>query len=69
MTLISPDFDTLLQLTKPNGQILSSDDFDGQTRLSKIKFEADESGLYKILVTSYEVGEVGEYRLAIGYSQ
>ncbi len=69
MTLISPDFDTVLQLTKPNGQILSSDDLDGQTRLSKIQFEADQSGQYKILVTSFEIGEVGEYRLAIGYSR
>ena len=69
MTLISPDFDTVLQVTKPDGYILTSDDLDGQTRLSKINFEADQDGKYKILVTSYEVGEVGEYRLAIGYSR
>lgn len=69
MTLISPDFDTVLQLTKPNGYILTSDDLDGQTRLSKIEFEADQDGEYKILVTSFEAAEVGEYRLAIGYSQ
>lgn len=67
MALISPDFDTVLKLTMPDGQVLSNDDFDGQIGLSKFSFKADVSGTYKILITSNEIGEVGEYRLSVAY--
>ena len=67
VALISPDFDTLLQITMPDGEILSNDDFEGQIGLSKFDFDAKETGSYKILVTSSEIGEVGEYRLSLAY--
>jgi len=66
--LISPDFDTLMQITMPDGKILSNDDFvEGQLGLSKLEFDAEIGGTYKILVTSTEIGEVGEYRLSLAY--
>ena len=67
MALISPDFDTLLKLTMPDGETLTSDDVDGQIGLSRLSFTAKESGIYKILVSSSYVGEVGEYRLSLAY--
>jgi len=67
LALISPDFDTLLQITMPDGQILSNDDFDGQIGLSKIEFDAKITGTYNILVSSSEIAEVGEYRLSLAY--
>lgn len=67
--LRSPDFDTYLILRDPAGEQTENDDADdGDVGHSSIEADLTQSGTYEVLVTSYESGEQGAYRLTIGTS-
>jgi len=62
--LTSSDFDTYVILESPFGSIVQNDDME-ITGHSMIESELEESGTYRVHVTSYNVGETGGYRLRI----
>jgi len=61
--LTSSAFDTYLIVRKPSGGTTDNDDYEGSTSRSRVEVDADESGQWAILVTSYEAGETGAYEL------
>jgi hypothetical protein len=61
--LTSSAFDTYLIVRKPSGGTTDNDDYEGSTSRSRVDVDADESGEWAILVTSYETGETGAYEL------
>ena len=63
--LIASNFDTVLSLQTPTGELLENDDFQGSTDQSQIQLTLQESGRYRILVSSYTSGETGDYQLSI----
>ncbi len=62
--LRSDDFDTYVMLVEPSGEQQENDDADG-TSHSRIETTLPETGVYEVIVTSYEPGEVGRYDLVI----
>jgi hypothetical protein len=68
--LRSSAFDTYLILKDSTGQQTENDDTDeGDVGHSLIEVELSEAGTYSVLVTSYESGETGTYRLTIDPSE
>ncbi|HZF31449.1 MAG TPA: hypothetical protein VE907_20200 [Gammaproteobacteria bacterium] len=67
LDLESDDFDTYLILKEPHGGQVENDDTDesGPSGHSHIERDLSEAGVYSVLVTSYEPGEIGSYRLEI----
>jgi hypothetical protein len=63
--LTSSDFDTYLLVTSPSGEQVSNDDYEGSQNQSVVEFTMQESGRYRIVVTSYREGEVGPYTLRL----
>lgn len=63
--LTASAFDTVLGLQTPSGELLENDDYQGSTDQSQIELTLQESGRYRILVSSYSSGETGGYQLAI----
>jgi len=65
--LRSGDFDTYVILVAPNGDQHENDDAEDGDDVghSRVESELSEAGAYEVLVTSYEVGEVGQYALVI----
>ena len=62
--LESADFDTVLQLKGPNGNLLSSNDDYGVTLNSTIVIELPETGTYSAIATSYS-GLGGSYQIEV----
>lgn len=66
VTLESEDFDTYVILVPPKGEQVENDDFEGSSSRSQVSLdEAPVAGQYRVLVTSYEAGETGDYTLTI----
>jgi len=68
ITMESPDFDTFLHLSGPDGsadQNWQNDDRSGDDTSSRIECTAPESGTYTIWANSNREGEVGAYVLHI----
>jgi hypothetical protein len=66
LDLRSAAFDTYLIVKDPNGEQTENDDADdGGTGHSHLEMDLAERGTYRVLVTSYEKGESGSYRLVI----
>ncbi|HYE96235.1 MAG TPA: pre-peptidase C-terminal domain-containing protein [Rubricoccaceae bacterium] len=63
--LRSGDFDPYLILKMPNGEQLDNDDHEGDLTRSLISTTLPEDGTYRVLVTTYEPGETGDYDLSI----
>jgi hypothetical protein len=63
--LTSNDFDTYLQLQSPDGEKIDNDDYEGSASLSRIDVTLREDGRYRVLTTSYRVGETGGYELVV----
>lgn len=63
--LVSRDFDPYLVLESPSGVLLENDDHEGSAEHSRLEVDAAESGTWQVYATSYEAGELGEYRLTI----
>lgn len=64
LSLSSQDFDTYLRLITPSGESIDNDDFEGNVNLSAIELTLQESGRYRVVVTSYAAGGVGGYELS-----
>jgi hypothetical protein len=62
--LTSSDFDTYVILKDPAGEQEENDDADRPGH-SQLDVDLSETGSYRVMVTSYEVGETGSYELAI----
>jgi hypothetical protein len=62
--LRSDEFDPYLLLIAPSGEQEENDDHEGSGSHSRIVWELPETGTYRVGVTSYEVGETGEYTLS-----
>ena len=62
--LESPDFDTVLQLKGPDGNLLSTNDDYGVTLNSTIVIELPTSGTYSAIATSYS-GLGGSYQIEV----
>ncbi len=65
--LRSDDFDTYVMLVEPSGEQQENDDADGIGH-SRIETALSETGIYEVIVTSYEPGEVGSYELVIDHT-
>jgi len=65
--LSSQAFDTYLyaRSTIDTEFVVYNDDFESDQRRSRIEFTAPATGVYRFYATSYDVGELGEYRLVI----
>jgi hypothetical protein len=64
--LTSTAFDTFLGLELPSGgDPIQNDDFGGRRDASRIEFQLQETGRYRVLVTSYGPGEQGAYQLKL----
>jgi hypothetical protein len=67
LDLESDEFDTYLILKDPHGGQVENDDADESAPPghSHIEHDLTEAGVYSVLVTSYEAGATGAYRLEI----
>ena len=63
--LQSSDFDTYLQLVAPSGRMVENDDYQENISRSLVEEVLSEDGRWRVIVTSYDIGETGSYRLAI----
>ena len=66
--LTSNDFDTYLILVTPSQEQIENDDANGDTSRSFIQADLTEAGTYRVVVTTYEPGERGAYRLTMAPS-
>lgn len=64
INLASDEFDTYLRLITPTGETIENDDFEGSTQQSVIELTLQETGRYRVLVTSYSAGSTGSYELS-----
>ncbi len=61
--LNSDDFDTFLRLVTPSGELIENDDFEGSLHTSSISLTLREAGRYRVVVTSYDAGDTGQYEI------
>lgn len=66
--LSSQDFDTYLTLVTPDGEEITNDDHEGSLEQSMIELTLQQSGRYRVHVSSYAAEESGEYSLNV-YTQ
>lgn len=63
----STEFDTYLTVFPPNGPQRDNDDLvPGQNLNAGMDLQVGESGSWRVLVSSYQPGEVGHYTLVVG---
>jgi len=65
MTLRSKQFDSFLRLEEMDGRILRSDDDGGGGLDSRIVYTAERSAEHRIMVSTFEPFQVGEYTLEV----
>jgi len=65
LELSSEDFDTYLILRSPNGEQQDNDDVAQGNTNSALELAVQQSGPYRVAVTSYRAGETGRYRLSV----
>jgi hypothetical protein len=63
--LRSGDFDPYVFVRTPSGEQFDNDDFEGDASRSLLSLDLTESGEYRVTVTSYRKGEMGDYTLSI----
>jgi hypothetical protein len=63
--LFATDFDPFLILLSPSGNDTQNDDYEGSAVRSRIEKVLEESGEWRVVVTSYEAGETGAYEVSI----
>ena len=66
--LRSNDFDPFLILMSPTDKDTQNDDYDGSSSHSRVEKVLDESGEWRVVVTSYSPGDMGAYDLTIATS-
>jgi len=62
--LKSDDFDTFLRLLSPDGSITDNDDYDGIEH-SQLAFNVQQTGRYRLIVSSFKADEAGDYELSM----
>lgn len=65
LDLSSSQFDPYLILVAPSGDRRDNDDHQGSSSRSRLELELEETGTYRVLVTSYRKDETGAYELTI----
>jgi hypothetical protein len=63
--LTSSAFDPYLMVVAPSGDKKENDDFNGSNSRSRLDLALEETGTYRVIVTSYQKGEAGAYELRI----
>jgi hypothetical protein len=63
--LTSAAFDPYLMVVAPSGDKKENDDFNGSNSRSRLEIALEETGTYRVIVTSYQKGEGGAYELRI----
>lgn len=63
--LTAGDFDPYLFIRGPENFSEDNDDYQGSSSRSRIEFSAPTTGAYRVYVTSYRSGELGDYRLSV----
>jgi hypothetical protein len=63
--LTSSAFDPYLMVVAPSGDKKENDDFNGSNSRSRLEIALEETGTYRVIVTSYQKGEGGAYELRI----
>ncbi len=63
--LTSSAFDPYLMVIAPSGDKKENDDFNDSNSRSRLDLALEETGTYRIVVTSYQKGEGGAYELRI----
>jgi hypothetical protein len=58
-------FDPYLIVMAPSGEQEENDDFEGSSSRSRLELTLEETGTYKVVVTSYKKDETGSYELRI----
>ena len=66
--LSSTSFDTYLIVVPPRGSQVENDDAGADVGRSAVETDLVESGQYRVLVTSFEAGETGDYELRIEFA-
>src|SRR5881409_1761590 len=64
--LTSTAFDPYLMVVAPSGHKEENDDYNGSNTRSRLELALEETGTYRVLVTSYKKDETGAYELRIG---
>ncbi len=67
--MTSSAIDTYLIVTLPTGEVITNDDFDGSTSVSRIEMIMPMDGRYRIEATSYAAAETGSYNLRINQAE
>ncbi|HXG89229.1 MAG TPA: caspase family protein [Vicinamibacterales bacterium] len=63
--LASEDFDTYLTVIPPDGGEIANDDVDGSQDLSRVELTLQATGRYRVIVSSYDPRETGDYQLTL----
>ena len=63
--MVSAAFDTYLIVRSPSGKSHDNDDANQNDRNAQIELDADEDGAWRIVATSYAVGQAGDYVLTV----
>lgn len=63
--LTSNEFDPYLRLEDASGKNLAEDDDSGGDLNARIVYRAPADGEYRVIVTSFEPGDIGEYTLVV----
>lgn len=58
-------FDPYVGVIPPGGGPIENDDLDGQRDTAGVDFALPESGRYRVVSTSYQAGETGDYNLVM----
>ena len=65
VAMTSSEFDTYLEVTLPNGETITNDDFNGSTSRSQVELELREAGRYRIVATAYAPDQGGSYEVMV----
>jgi hypothetical protein len=63
--LTSSEFDPYVMVIAPSGDKKANDDYQGSSSRSRLELVLEENGTYRVIVTSYNKGETGQYELTI----
>ncbi len=63
--LSSSGFDPYLMVIAPSGDKKENDDYNGSNSRSRLELALEETGTYRVIVTSYKKDEAGAYELRI----
>lgn len=63
--LTTSTFDPYIMVVAPSGEKKENDDFNDSKSHSRLELALEETGTYRVIVTSYEKGEAGAYELRI----